>query len=80
VWLPDPDDLASPLALMEKGELRALLERELERLDPSARRLWDLLVRGEPLRRAAVALAVSYDAVKRQRRKLLARLKSSLAH
>jgi RNA polymerase sigma factor (sigma-70 family) len=80
VCLADPDDLAGPLALMEKGELRARLERELERLDPSARRLWDLMARGEPLRRAALALAISYDAAKRRRRKLLARLKSSLAH
>ena len=78
VPLTDPDDFADPLALMEEGELRARLERELERLDPPARRLWELMARGESLQRVAVALAISYDAAKRRRRKLLARLKSSL--
>ena len=73
-----PDALADPLAVMEEGELRARLERELDRLDPRARRRWDLLARGESLRRVAAALSISYDAAKRPRRELLARLKSSL--
>jgi RNA polymerase sigma factor (sigma-70 family) len=78
VRLTIADAFADPLALMERGELRARLERELDRLSPLARRLWDLLAQGVPLRRAAAALGLSYDAAKRRRRKLLARLKSSL--
>ena len=35
------------------------------------------MARGESLRRVAVALAISYDAARCRRRKLLARLKSS---
>src|SRR5262249_1557204 len=78
VWPIVLNAVADPLPRMEQGELRARLECELDRLSPLARRLWDLLAQGVPLRRVAAALGISYDAAKRRRRTLLARLKSSL--
>jgi DNA-binding CsgD family transcriptional regulator len=45
----------------------------------AARELWDLLVRGMRLREIAAALGLSYDAAKRQRRRLIAHLKSRLS-
>jgi RNA polymerase sigma factor (sigma-70 family) len=73
------DAFSDPLAQMEQGERRARLERELDRLSPLARQLWDLLAQGLPLRGVAAALGISYDAAKRRQRKLLGGLKSSLA-
>jgi FixJ family two-component response regulator len=57
----------------------ARLQRELDRLGGRARELWDLLVRGMRLREIAAALDLSYDAVKRQRRKLIAHLRACLS-
>src|SRR5262249_51940683 len=57
---------------MERDELMARLHQELDRLGGLARELWDLLVRGMRLRDIAAALDLSYDAAKRQRRKLIA--------
>jgi RNA polymerase sigma factor (sigma-70 family) len=62
----------------EEGEMQACLHQELDQLVQADRRLWDLLAAGTPLRQVAAALGISYDAAKRRRRKLLARLKSSL--
>ena len=64
---------------MEQDELRDQLARELDRLEPLAHHLWDLMVQGVPLRSAATALGISYDTAKRRRRDLLARLKTALA-
>ena len=60
------------------NELMARLQRELDRLGGRARELWDLLVRGMRLREIAAALDLSYDAAKRQRRKLIAHLRACL--
>jgi RNA polymerase sigma factor (sigma-70 family) len=62
----------------EREELLARLHRELGRLGELAPELWGLLVRGVRLREAAAALGLSYDAAKRQRRKLIARLRACL--
>jgi RNA polymerase sigma factor (sigma-70 family) len=63
---------------MEQDELMSRLRQELERLGGLARELWDLLVRGVRLRDIARTLELSYDAVKRHRRALLARLRACL--
>jgi FixJ family two-component response regulator len=63
---------------MERDELMARLHQELDRLGGRARELWDLLVRGVGLREVAAALDLSYDAAKRQRRKLVAHLRACL--
>jgi RNA polymerase sigma factor (sigma-70 family) len=63
---------------VEEDELRASLLGELARLDEPTRRLWDLLAGGAPLREAARLLDLSYDAAKRRRRLLLAKLRASL--
>ena len=64
---------------MERDELMAQLHRELDRLGGRARELWDLLVGGMPLREIAAALGLSYDAAKRQRRSLIAHLRSRVS-
>jgi RNA polymerase sigma factor (sigma-70 family) len=63
---------------MERDELMAPLHQELDRVGGLARALWDLLVSGMRLREIAAALALSYDAAKRQRRKLIAHLSAFL--
>jgi RNA polymerase sigma factor (sigma-70 family) len=63
---------------MERDELMARLQQELDRLGGRARALWDLLVRGMRLREIAATLDLSYDAAKRQRRKLIAHLRACL--
>jgi RNA polymerase sigma factor (sigma-70 family) len=75
--LDDPD--SNPLTYVEEGEAQTHLHRELGRLGKPDRRLWDLLAGGTPLRKVAAALGISYDAAKRRRRKLLGRLRGSLA-
>src|SRR5262245_30571334 len=67
-----------PQHAMEQDELMTRLRQELERLGGLARALWDLLVRGVRLRDIALTLDLSYDAVKRHRRALLARLRACL--
>jgi hypothetical protein len=64
---------------VEEDEVQTCLHRELGRLVESDRRLWDLLAGETPLRKVAAALGISYDAAKRRRRKLLGRLRGSLA-
>lgn len=56
----------------------ACLHQELDRLGGRARELWDLLVTGMRVREIAAARDLSYDAAKRQRRKLLAHLRACL--
>jgi len=63
---------------MEQDELMARLRQEVDRLGGLARKLWDLLVTGVGLREVALTLNLSYDVVKRQRRKLLAHLRACL--
>jgi RNA polymerase sigma factor (sigma-70 family) len=59
---------------MERDELMARLDQELDRLGGRARELWDLMVRGMRLREIAAVLDLSYDAAKRLRRKLIGHL------
>jgi RNA polymerase sigma factor (sigma-70 family) len=68
----------APQLGMEQDELMARLRQELDRLGGLARELWRLLVRGVRLREIAAALGLSYDAAKRQRRKLIAHLRACL--
>jgi RNA polymerase sigma factor (sigma-70 family) len=75
---PDLPDLSLPEGA-EGGEDRARLGRELAGLGEADRELWDRLAAGMPLRQVAAAFGISYDAAKRRRRKLLTRLKTSLA-
>jgi hypothetical protein len=63
---------------VEEGELRSRLAQELDQVGAVDRLLWDLLAAGTPLKRAALALNLSYDAVKRRRRKLIVHLRISL--
>jgi RNA polymerase sigma factor (sigma-70 family) len=74
-----PLERAEEVQGAQEQELRAQLLQHLDHLDGRARQLWDLLAQGMPLRRIAVVLNLSYDTAKRQRRKLLANLRSSLA-
>jgi RNA polymerase sigma factor (sigma-70 family) len=74
--VPDPDP--NSLKCVEVDEVQVRLHQELARLGEADRGLWNLLAAGTSLRQAAAALTISYDAAKRRRRKLLARLKSSL--
>jgi RNA polymerase sigma factor (sigma-70 family) len=79
--LPDsrPDgDRDNPKRLLEQDELLARVQQELERLRGPARGLSELLLGGMRLREIAVVLGISYDAVKRLRRKLFPRLRVRL--
>jgi RNA polymerase sigma factor (sigma-70 family) len=69
---------ADPVRGAEEGELRARLLGELARLGGPAHGLWELLAGGASLREVARVLNLSYDAVKRRRRKLFAQLRASL--
>jgi RNA polymerase sigma factor (sigma-70 family) len=63
---------------VERDEWTARLHQELDRIGGRARELWDLLVTGMRLREIAGTLDLSYDAAKRQRRKLIAHLRTWL--
>jgi RNA polymerase sigma factor (sigma-70 family) len=76
---PTPGEGADAVQEAQEPALRARLLQQLAQLDGPARRLWDMLAEGVPLRKIAVVLNVSYDTAKRRRRKLLANLRSSLA-
>jgi RNA polymerase sigma factor (sigma-70 family) len=65
---------SEPQRGMERDELMARLHHAVDRLGGHERELWELLVRGMRLREIAAAFHLSYDAVKRQRRKLIAHL------
>jgi RNA polymerase sigma factor (sigma-70 family) len=71
--LSDPGDAAA------RRELLGRLRQVLERLGAKMQVLWQELAAGNKLRQIARQLGISYDAVKRQRRKLLAQLSSELA-
>jgi RNA polymerase sigma factor (sigma-70 family) len=76
---PDPKSWGGdPRRGMERDESMARLHQELDRLGGVARELWDLLVKGMRLHQIAAALDLSYEAAKRQRRKLIAHLRACL--
>jgi len=70
----DPD----PEAIAEEKERAEALQRALADLDDWRRRLWDSLAVGMSLREIAMDLGLSYETVKRERRKLLRWLKARL--
>jgi RNA polymerase sigma factor (sigma-70 family) len=74
-----PGGGVDPLQAAEAGELRDRLHRALGRFGAIDRRVWDLLTQGIALCKIASVLNSSYDAVKRRRRLLVARLSSLLA-
>ena len=67
-----------PQRAIERDELMARLREELAKVGGLSRDVWDLLARGMRLRAIAAALGLSYDAAKRQRRKLIAHLRACL--
>ncbi len=71
-------DGRNPAAGLERQEALDRLEQALQRLPASDRRLWEGLASGLGLRAVAQELGISYDAAKRQRRRLLAQLTAQL--
>jgi RNA polymerase sigma factor (sigma-70 family) len=67
-----------PVEVLARREARARLHQALEGLDEALRRLWRELADGKSLRQIAREQGVSYDRLKRQRRRLLARLAAQL--
>lgn len=67
-----------PATLAEAQESMNHLQATLAGLDRDSTRLWQLLSEGNSLRQIAAKLGMSYDAVKRRRRKLIAALKARL--
>jgi RNA polymerase sigma factor (sigma-70 family) len=68
----DPGDAAA------RREVLGKLSQVLERLEEQERALWQDLVAGKKLRQIACELGICYDAVRRQRRKLLAHLSTAV--
>jgi RNA polymerase sigma factor (sigma-70 family) len=71
---PGPQGWGDPVGAAEWREEQASLEQALGRLEEGARRLWERLAAGTPLRAVARELGLSYDAAKRARRRLLTAL------
>jgi RNA polymerase sigma factor (sigma-70 family) len=67
-----------PVEVLARREAMARLHQALEGLDEALRGLWRELADGKRLRQIAREQGVSYDRVKRQRRRLLARLAAQL--
>jgi RNA polymerase sigma factor (sigma-70 family) len=74
----DNDEPEDPALIAEEKESINRLHQTLTNLDNDSGRLWQLLAEGTSLRQIAVTLDVSYDSVKRRRRKLIEQLKSRL--
>lgn len=71
----EPED---PALIVAEKESINLLQQTLSALDSESGRLWQLLADGTSLRQIAATLDVSYDAIKRRRRKLIDQLKNQL--
>jgi RNA polymerase sigma factor (sigma-70 family) len=71
----EPEDPA--LIVAEKESINRL-HQTLSGLDSESGRLWQLLADGTSLRQIAATLDVSYDSIKRRRRKLIEQLKTQL--
>jgi DNA-binding CsgD family transcriptional regulator len=65
---------------LARREAMARLHQALAGLDDALRRLWRELANGKKLRQIAREQGVSYDRVKRQRRRLLGQLTAQLRH
>jgi len=68
----DPADLAEAHESMNRFQLT------LGNLDSESSRLWRLLADGHGLRQIAAEMGLSYDSIKRRRRKLIAQLRIQL--
>jgi len=66
--------ISDPADVAVRQEVLGRLSQVLERLEKKQRALWQELAAGKKLRQIACEQGLSYDAVKRQRRKLLAHL------
>ncbi|MHB1423144.1 MAG: sigma-70 family RNA polymerase sigma factor [Gemmataceae bacterium] len=66
--------LSDPVKVLVQEEERTRLQCALDRLDDSMRKLWQELASGKKLQLIAREQGVSYDRIKRQRRRLLALL------
>jgi RNA polymerase sigma factor (sigma-70 family) len=71
---------SDPVEALARQEAMARLQQALEGLDEALRRLWRELANGKKLRQIAREQGVSYDRVKRQRRRLLGQLAAQLRH
>ena len=69
---------SDPVEALARREAMARLHQALEGLDEALRGLWRELADGKRLRQIARERGVSYDRLKRQRRRLLARLAAQL--
>jgi RNA polymerase sigma factor (sigma-70 family) len=69
---------SDPVEALARREARASLHHALDGLDEALRRLWRELADGKTLPQIAREQGVSYDRVKRQRRRLLAQLAAQL--
>ena len=67
-----------PAKIAEVNEAIAGLDAALERLDGESIRIWRMLGEGCSLRDISTQLGISYDSVKRRRRKLIQHLKTQL--
>lgn len=71
----DPSD---PALIAETEEAVRQLQLAVGELDDEARQIWQRLCEGNSMREIAEELGLSYDAVKRRRRKLIGALKTHL--
>ena len=71
-------ELGDPATLAESRESISRLYAAIARLDGESCRIWELLTEGNSLREISAELGISYDAVKRRRRKLIQHLKVTL--
>ena len=69
---------SDPAAIVEWQESQTRLYAAVSQLDGESCRIWELLVQGNSLREISAELGISYDSVKRRRRKLLKHLQSKL--
>jgi RNA polymerase sigma factor (sigma-70 family) len=77
-WQVPGPATAAARECLARHERMVCVQREVDALGQSAQVMWELLVQGKKLRLIAKRLHLSYDAAKRQRRKLLAALKGRL--
>ncbi len=73
-----PERISDPAVAAARQEAFGRLRQALERLKEKKRALWQALAAGKKLRQIACEQGISYDAVKRQRRTLLAHLRSAV--
>jgi RNA polymerase sigma factor (sigma-70 family) len=72
------DEPEDPALIVAEKESINRLQQTLSSLDSDSGRLWQLLAEGTSLRQIAATMDVSYDAIKRRRRKLIEQLKTQL--